>query len=247
VPTLSLDPRYVTTLVAILGTTISPYLFFWQSSEEVEEDVQRGRTTRRMRRGASPEEIRYATIDVNVGMAFSNLVMYFIILSTALTLFVGGQRDIRGAADAAAALRPMAGDFAAILFALGMIGAGVLAVPILSGASAYALAEAFGWRLGMDTHWDRAKPFYGVIIASAIAGVLLTFSGINPIDALYWSAVLNGFVAPPVLVLVMLAARDRRVMGRQTIGPVLTTLGWITTVAMFLALIGLAYSMLSAR
>ena len=241
VPTVSLDPTYVTTVVAILGTTISPYLYFWQSSEEVEEEIALGRKSRGARRGATAAELRYSTIDVNVGMAFSNLVMYFIILATALTLFKSGKTDIKSAADAAEALKPLLGDFAGILFAAGMIGAGLLAVPILSGSAAYAIAEAFGWEYGLDTHWSKAKPFYAVIIVATLAGVAMNFIGINPIDALFYAAVLNGIVAPPLLVMVMLAARNPNVMGRQTIGPLLTVLGWIATAAMFLALAGLAY------
>jgi len=242
IPTFSLDPTYIATLVAILGTTISPYLFFWQSSEEVEEQKADGRTTDASRRGASAAELRYATIDVNIGMGLSNLVMFFIILATALTLFKDGKTDIKSAADAAAALRPIAGDFAEILFAGGMIGAGLLAIPILSGSAAYAVSEAFGWRAGLEERWDRAKPFYGVIILATIVGMAMNFTGINPIDALFYTAMLNGIIAPPLLVLVMLVARDRTVMGDQTIGPVLTILGWLATVGMFLALAGLAYT-----
>jgi NRAMP (natural resistance-associated macrophage protein)-like metal ion transporter len=241
VPNISLDTRYVTTLVAILGTTISPYLFFWQSCEEVEEEVEEGRISVQARRGATAAEIRYSTWDVNVGMAFSNLVMYFIILATALTLFRSGKSDINSAADAAEALRPLAGDLAGLLFAAGMIGAGLLAVPVLSGSAAYAIAEAFGWHYGLDEHWSRAKPFYAVIAFATLAGAAMNLVGINSIDALFWTAVLNGVVAPPLLVLVMLAARNRSVMGRQTIGPVLTALGWLATGAMFLALAGFAY------
>jgi NRAMP (natural resistance-associated macrophage protein)-like metal ion transporter len=245
VPTFSLDPTYVTTVVAILGTTISPYLFFWQSSEEVEEQIAMGRKTKQSRRGASIGELRYSAIDVNVGMAFSNVVMYFIILATALTLFKSGKTDIKSAADAAEALKPLVGDFAGILFAAGMIGAGLLAVPILSGSAAYAIAEAFGWKSGLDTNWSRAKPFYAVIVVATLAGVAMNFMGINPIDALFYSAVLNGIVAPPLLVMVMLAARNPKVMGKQTIGPLLTALGWVATVGMFLALAGLAYTMIA--
>jgi NRAMP (natural resistance-associated macrophage protein)-like metal ion transporter len=241
-PTLSLDPAYITAIVAILGTTISPYLFFWQSCEEVEEEMEMGRTTRAERRGASPAEIRYSAIDTTVGMGFSNLVMYFIILATALTLFRTGKTDIKSAADAAAALKPLVGDFAGILFAAGMIGAGLLAIPILSGSAAYAIAEAFGWQYGLSMHWSKARPFYGVIVVSTLIGMAINFIGINPIDALFYTAVLNGIVAPPLLVLVMLAARNKRVMGDQTIGPVLSTLGWVATIGMFLALVGLAYT-----
>jgi NRAMP (natural resistance-associated macrophage protein)-like metal ion transporter len=237
VPSFSLDPVYITTIVAILGTTISPYLFFWQSSEVVEEEIAKGRTTVKERRGASDAEIRYSTIDTVVGMGFSNLIMYFIILATALTLFKAGKTDIKSAADAAEALKPLAGDFAAILFAVGMIGAGLLAVPILSGSAAYAVAEAFGWRYGLDHDWHRAKEFYAVIIVATALGTAGNFLGIDPIDALFWTAVINGVIAPPLLVLVMLAARNERVMGDQRIGPVLTTLGWLATAGMFLALI----------
>src|SRR5437899_10327061 len=147
-----------------------------------------GGPTRESGHGATPAEIRYSTIDVNVGMAFSNLVMYFIILATALTLFRAGKTDIKSAADAAEALRPLAGDFAGILFAAGMIGAGILAVPILSGSAAYAIAEAFGWRYGLETHWSRAKPFYGVIALETAIGVVIDFTGINPISARFPSA-----------------------------------------------------------
>ncbi len=247
VPTLSLDPTYVTTVVAILGTTISPYLFFWQSSEEVEEEIEMGRTTKRQRRGATTAELRYSTIDVNVGMAFSQVVMYFIILATAMTLFKNGKTDIKSAADAAEALKPLLGDFAGILFAAGMIGAGLLAIPILSGSAAYAIAEAFGWNYGLDTHWSRAKPFYAVIVLATIAGMAMNFIGINPIDALFYTALLNGIIAPPLLVMVMLAARNPKVMGDQTIGPVLTVFGWVATVGMFVALAGLAYTTLFGR
>ena len=247
VPTFSLEPAYVTALVAILGTTISPYRFFWQSSEEIEEQIEIGRTTRASRRGATPAELRYSAMDVNVGMGFSNLVMYFIILATALTLFKAGKTDIKSAADAAEALKPLAGDFAGILFAAGMIGAGLLAIPILSGSAAYAIAEAFGWEYGLDTHWSRAKPFYAVIVLATAMGVAMNFLGINPIDALFYTAVLNGIVAPPLLLLIMLAARNPKVMRKQTIGPLLTTLGWLATVGMFLALVGLAYTMIARR
>src|SRR4029077_16190547 len=176
------------------------------------------------------------------GMGFSNLIMYFIILATAITLFKAGKTDIKSAADAAQALKPLLGDFAGILFAVGMIGAALLAIPILSCSAAYGIAEGFGWEYGLDADWTRAKPFYGVIIAATALGVAMNFIGINPIDALFYTAVLNGIVAPPLLVVVMRAARNRRVMGKQTIGPVLTMLGWLATIGMFVALLGLAYT-----
>ena len=240
VPTISLDHSYIATLVAILGTTISPYLFFWQTSQEVEEERAAGRKSRKQRRGASRFELRIATIDVTVGMLVSNLVMYFIILATALTLNASGKTDIATGADAAQALRPAAGDLAGVIFAVGMIGTGLLAVPVLAGASAYAVSETFGWRSGLDEQWRRARPFYGVLALATLVGLVIPFTGVKPIDALFFTSILNGIAAPFLLVVIMLAARNRKVMGRQTIGPVLTALGWIVTIAMFAALIGLA-------
>lgn len=246
VPTISFDQNYIATLVAILGTTISPYLFFWQTSNEVEEEKAAGRKTRAQRQGATWYERRIATIDVNVGMLFSNLVMYFIILATAITLNANGKTDISTGADAAEALRPAAGDFAGVIFAIGMIGAGFLAVPILSGASAYAVSETFGWREGLDEDWRRAKPFYGVVAVATLVGLVIPFTGVKPIDALFLTSILNGVAAPFLLVVIMLAARNKKVMGKQTIGPVLTALGWIVTIAMFVALIGLALTSLGS-
>ena len=240
VPTISFDRNYVATLVAILGTTISPYLFFWQTSHEVEDEKAAGKKTRAERRGASRFELRIATIDVTVGMLFSNLVMYFIILATALTLHASGKTDISTAADAAEALKPLAGDLAGLIFAIGMIGTGLLAVPVLAGSSAYAVSETFGWRSGLDEHWHRARPFYGVIALATAVGLVIPFTGVKPIDALFFTSIVNGIAAPFLLVVIMLAARNKKVMGKQTIGPVLTALGWIVTIAMFVALVGLA-------
>jgi NRAMP (natural resistance-associated macrophage protein)-like metal ion transporter len=246
VPTISADHRYVATLVAILGTTISPYLFFWQTSQEVEEEKSAGRKSRAQRRGASRFELRIATLDVTVGMLVSNLVMYFIILSTALTLHASGKTDISTGADAAEALRPLAGDLAGLIFAVGMIGTGLLAVPVLSGASAYAVSETFGWREGLDEDWRRAKSFYGVVAVATLVGLVIPFTGVKPIDALFFTSVLNGVAAPFLLVVIMLAARNEKVMGTQTIGPILTALGWIVTIAMFAALVGLALTSLGS-
>jgi NRAMP (natural resistance-associated macrophage protein)-like metal ion transporter len=246
VPTISFDRSYIATLVAILGTTISPYLFFWQTSQEVEEERAAGRKTREERRGASRFELRIATIDVTVGMLVSNLVMYFVILATALTLSASGKTDIETGADAAQALRPLAGDLAGLIFAVGMIGTGLLAVPVLAGASAYAVSETFGWQSGLDEHWQRARPFYGVIALATLVGLVIPFTGVKPIDALFFTSSLNGVAAPFLLVVIMLAARNRKVMGTHTIGPVLTALGWIVTIAMFAALLGLAVTSLGS-
>ncbi len=238
-PSFSIEPGFLMTLVAILGTTISPYLFFWQSNQVVEEEIAIGRKTLWQRKGASDEELKYAAVDVNTGMFLSNAVMYFIILATAATLFKSGQTSIKSAADAAEALRPLAGDAAAILLSVGLIGAGFLAVPILTGSAAYGVAEAFGWKHGLDHRPGHAKEFYGVIAAATLVGMLINFGGINPIDALVWTAVINGFVAPPLMVLIMFISNNRSIMGNRTNGLPINVLGWIATAAMFAAAIAL--------
>jgi NRAMP (natural resistance-associated macrophage protein)-like metal ion transporter len=239
IPTISFDSTFLSTLVAILGTTISPYLFFWQATQEVEEEVEMGRANLYQRRGASDAELKYAAWDVNVGMLFSNVVMFFIILATAATLYKSGQHNIQSAADAAKALEPLAGTWAKVLLALGLIGAGFLAVPILTASAAYALSEAFGWRYGLNENPARAKQFYGVIAAATLLGMLINFIGVNPIDALFWTAVINGFLAPPLMVMIMLIANNRGVMGERTNGRPINILGWLATLAMFAAAIAL--------
>jgi NRAMP (natural resistance-associated macrophage protein)-like metal ion transporter len=239
IPSISFDTTFLSTLVAILGTTISPYLFFWQSSQEVEEEVHMGRVRLWQRKGASDAELKYAAMDVNTGMAFSNVVMYFIILCTAATLHVAAQTNIQSASEAAEALRPLAGDAAGILLALGLIGAGFLAVPILTGSAAYALSEAFGWRYGLDQNPARAKQFYAVIVVATLAGMVINFMGINPIDALFWTAVINGFVAPPLLLLIMLVSNNRQIMGDRVNGLGLNVLGWLATASMWVAAVAL--------
>ncbi len=238
-PRLSFDGRYVSALVAIFGTTISPYMFFWQPSEEVEEEIEHGRVTLEQRQGTTAAELKAAAWDTRIGMFFSNLIMYFIILASGATLFQAGQTHITSAADAAEALRPLAGDAAALLLAIGLTGSGFLAVPVLTGSSAYAVAETSGWTSGLSRKPRDARGFYGVIVAGTVFGVLFNFLGINPIDALFWTAVLNGFLAPPLLVLVMLVANDRTIMGARTNGRRLNVLGWGTTIVMFAAAIGL--------
>lgn len=239
VPTFSFDRTFLAMLVAILGTTISPYLFFWQANQEVEEEISMGRTTLRQRKGASNEELKYAAWDTIIGMLFSNVVMYFIILATGATLFKAGKTDIESATDAAQALRPLAGNGASILLALALIGAGFLAVPILTGSGAYALAEALGWKRSLDDKPRRAKAFYAVIALSTFVGMLINFIGINPIKALFWTAVINGFLAPPLLVVIMMIANNKKIMGDRVNGVWLNILGWITTLAMFAAAIAL--------
>jgi Mn2+/Fe2+ NRAMP family transporter len=238
-PTLRWDGTFLAMLMAILGTTISPYLFFWQASQEVEEDIARGRKRLWQRRGATDRELKYAAWDVNIGIFFSNLVMYFIILATAATLHRAGQTDVDTAAQGADALRPLAGEAAYILMALGFIGSGMLAVPILTTSGAYAVCEAFGWKWGLDKKLRGAKHFYLVIGASTIVGLLINYLGVNPVKALFWTAVINGFLAPPLLVLIMLIANNEAVMGQRVNGLGINVLGWATTAAMFAAAIGL--------
>jgi NRAMP (natural resistance-associated macrophage protein)-like metal ion transporter len=239
VPTIRLDPAYIGILVALLGTTISPYLFFWQASQEVEEQISIGRRHLGQRQGASRFELKYALWDTMAGMVFSEIVAYFIILTTGATLFVAGKHDVASATDAAQALRPLAGDASALLLAVGLIGAGVLAVPVLTGSAAYGVSEAFGWRSGLDRKPTRAPQFYLVIVAATLVGMAINFLGINPITALVISAVLNGVVAAPLIVLIMLVSNDRKVMGQRTNGRLLNVVGWVTALVMGLAVVGL--------
>ena len=222
-------------LVAILGTTISPYLFFWQASEEVEEEKAAGQNTLALRRGATTEELGLRNIDVGVGAFFSNMVMFFIILTTAITLHRHGMTQIETTRQAAEALRPLAGKFAATLFTVGIVGVGFLAIPTLAGSTAYAFAETLGWRQGLDRKLRQARWFYGLILVSTAVGVGLDFIGINPVKALYWTAVINGLLAPFLLVAILIVASDRKLMQDQPS----SRLGWIvvaiTTLAMFAA------------
>jgi NRAMP (natural resistance-associated macrophage protein)-like metal ion transporter len=239
VPSVSFDGQFLSILVAILGTTISPYLFFWQANQEVEEEVARGRTLRSQRLGASDAQIKYAAWDVITGMLFSNLVMYFIILATAATLHAAGQTHIDTATQAAEALRPLAGNACYVLMALGLIGTGLLAVPILTASAAYAVCEAFGWRASLDAKPGRARQFYLVIITATLAALVIDYLGVSAMKALFLTAVLNGFLAPPLLVLIMLVSSNRKVMGWRVNGPMLKVFGWVTAIIMFAAALGL--------
>lgn len=239
VPALSRDPDYIITLVGILGTTISPYLFFWQASQEVEEEKGQGRRTLAQRHGATEHELHDARVDVTTGICFSNLVFYFIILTTASTLYRAGQRDIQSASQAAEALKPLAGDAAYFLFALGLIGTGLLAIPVLAGSASFAVAELFRWRAGLDLTPRRARRFYLVLTGAIVIGMILDLFNTNPIRMLFWSAVLNGVLAPPLLILVMLVGNNRKVMGEHTNGFWLNLLGWTATACMTLAAVAL--------
>ena len=226
-------------LVAILGTTISPYLFYWQASEENEEDIAKGRRTLASRRGATPGEIAVRKFDVALGTFSSNLVMYFIILTTALTLHRHGITRIDTSSQAAQALGPVAGPFAALLYTVGLVGVGLLAIPTLSGSAAYALAETFRWREGLNQPLRRAPAFYTVIILSTLFGVVLNFARVSPIRALYWSAVVNGLLAPFVLVAILLVASDRKLMCDQPSSILSRVIVAVTTLFMFAAGIGM--------
>jgi len=202
-------------LVAVLGTTISPYLFFWQASQEVEEEKAMGRRMLISREGATKREILDRRIDVGAGTFFSNLVMYFIILTTALTLYTHNERNIESSRQVAEALRPLAGPFAAILYTVGLIGVGLLAIPILAGSSAYAFAETFAWKQGLDMPVTSARYFYGVISVSTLLGIAMVFVKINPIKALFGAAVINGVLAPFLLIGILIVASNRKLMQRQ--------------------------------
>jgi NRAMP (natural resistance-associated macrophage protein)-like metal ion transporter len=227
------------TLVAILGTTISPYLFFWQASQEVEEEKALGRHTLVARRGATREEIGRRKLDVGVGTFFSNLVMFFIILTTALTLNRHGLTTLETSKQVAQALEPLAGRFATLLYTAGIIGTGLLAIPTLSGSAAYALAETFGWRHGIDSHFRGAPAFYTVVGSAMLFGMLMDFAEVNPVKALYWTAVINGLLAPFLLTGILLVASDPKLMRGQPSSRLGRGVVGLTTVAMFGAAIAM--------
>jgi Mn2+/Fe2+ NRAMP family transporter len=243
IPAWRLDRPYVETLLGILGTTISPYLFFWQASQEVEEEMAQGRRTLAERRGATASELRDARTDVVSGMVLSNFVMYCIMLTAAATLHRAGLRDIASSREAAEALRPLAGDAAYLLYTLGIVGTGLLAVPVLAGSASYAVSEAFGWPAGLDLPPRRGRRFYLVLGAAIVGGVLLDGLRLNPIRLLFVAALLNGLLAPPLLVLVMLVGNSRRIMGDRVNGVWLNVLGWTAVAVMTaagIAFIGIA-------
>jgi Mn2+/Fe2+ NRAMP family transporter len=233
-------------VVAVLGTTISPYLFFWQASQEVEE-MNQGKLSRPLReltRGGDPELDRIG-IDTTVGMIFSNVIAFFIILTTAAVLNAHGVTNINSATQAAEALRPLAGDFTFLLFALGIIGTGMLAIPVLAGSAAYGVAEAFGWHATLEAKAPDAVGFYTIIAAATVIGFGLGFTGIDSIHMLVWSAVLNGIVAVPIMAMMMVIVANSKLMGRFRAKPWLIALGWIGTGLMALAVVALIGSSLT--
>ena len=235
VPSLSFSKDQIFLVCAILGTTISPYLFFWQTSQEVEEEILHGETTVRERqKQANGHSIRRMRIDVWSGMAFSNIIVFFIFAAAAGTLYTSGITDIATADQAALALRPF-GEFAVILFALGIVGTGLLAVPVLAGSTAYALAESFGWKCGLYRKLKQARAFYGVIIISMFLGIVANFVHIDPIRGLIYAAVANGIIAPFILFFVVRLSANRRLMGQHANHPFVSFMGWLTIGVMSLS------------
>ena len=238
VPHLEWSRGFLAVLVAILGTTISPYLFFWQAAEEVEEGRTKGRGLAD-RKNATAADLRSARADTMVGMLFSNLIMYFIILTTAATLHAHGQTDITTARQAAEALRPLAGNGAYLLFTLGLIGTGMLGVPVLVGSCAYAVAEGAVWRGSMADKPRSAPKFYAVMAVAMAVGLVLNYLGFNAVKLLFWSAVINGLLAPPLILLVILLTSSQKVMGKRVNPPLLKYLGWATFAVMTAAAVGM--------
>jgi Mn2+/Fe2+ NRAMP family transporter len=245
IPTFSKDAAFWTTVVAVLGTTISPYLFFWQASQEVEdfhEVPERKPLVKAPRQG--PDAIERIGIDTYVGMAFSNLVALAIMVTTAATLHANGNTDIQTSSQAAEALKPVAGEFAFAVFSLGIIGTGLLAVPVLAGSAAYALGEARKWPIGLARQPLEARAFYATIVIATLAGVAISLSPVDPIKALFWSAVINGLVAVPVMVMMMLITSNPNIMRKFVITGVRRMIGWIATAVMAAAAIGMGVTSL---
>jgi NRAMP (natural resistance-associated macrophage protein)-like metal ion transporter len=243
IPTFSLSKDSILIITAVLGTTISPYLFFWQTAQEVEEEILEGKKTIQERRGTTDEEVKNMRTDVWSGMFLSNLVMFFIIAACGATMFASGQRNIQTAEQAALALKPFAGDNAYLLFALGIIGTGMLAVPVLAGSASYALSESMGWKFGLYRKLKEANAFYGVIIISTLIGLGINFLNLDPIKVLIYSAVANGLIAPVILVLIVLLSSSKKVMGNRTNHPITSALGWLITGVMTIAGLATIYSM----
>jgi NRAMP (natural resistance-associated macrophage protein)-like metal ion transporter len=243
IPRLHFNSVWLSTMVGVLGTTITPYLFYWQSSLMVEEEKEAGNATIASRRGTDADSVAAMHADVNVGMIFSNLVAFFIIVTTASTLGAAGRHDIATAQQAAEALRPLAGRFAELLFALGMVGTGILAVPVLATSSAYVAAQTFRFREGLSEPVGRAPHFYAIIAAGMLVGIAMNLLRIDAIKALFWSAILNGIAAVPLLAVIVWLASDRKTMGAWTSSPLARAWGWATFALMGGATAGMFYFM----
>ena len=240
VPHLIWTKDYWVSLVAVLGTTITPYCFFWQSSEEAEDEEVDPAAHRLIDApDEAPAQIGRIRADTYIGMGFSNLISLFIIITTAATLNAHGVTNIETSSQAAEALRPIAGEFTFALFAFGLVGIGLLAVPVLAGSAAYALGEALGWSTGLRRLPKDAKAFYGTIAVATLVGVFINLVDLDPIKALFWSAVINGVVAVPLMAMIMVMARQARVMGSFTIPVPLSAMGWLTTGVMAAAVVGM--------
>jgi Mn2+/Fe2+ NRAMP family transporter len=239
VPTVRFDREFLSLLVAIIGTSLSAYLYTWQSNQEVEEEIAMGRTRLRDRVGATRRELRDSRRDIWYGMLFSNIVMYFIMLSTAATLFAAGRTQIQTAADAAKALEPLAGRAAGVLFTLGVIGVGFLAIPVMTTGAAYDVSQSVGWHNSLGAKPREAGKFYTVIGLVTAVATGLNFLGFNPMTVLVWSGIVQGFSTPPLMLLILRMTNDRRVMGNRVNGRAINTLAWITTAAIFSASAGL--------
>ena len=244
IPSIHFNKDFFAMLVAVIGTTLSAYLYSWQSNQDVEEDISMGRRRLTDRLGTTKAELRRSQRDVAFGMLFSNLVMYFIILSTAATLFKAGKTDINTAADAAQALRPLAGNAAGLLFAVGVIGVGFLAVPVMTIGAAFDVCQSFGWKHGLHAKPGEAKPFYAAIVVFTLLAIGLNFFGINPMRALVFAGIVQGFSTPFLMLLVMLITNNRKIMGKWVNTRRMNILGWLTTAAMFAATIGLIVTLL---
>ena len=242
IPTIQFTQEFLSILVAVIGTTLSAYLYTWQSNQEVEEEIAMGRKRLWQRKGATDEELRQTRWDVLSGMFFSNIVMYFIILSTASTLYKADKKDIENAAQAAEALRPLAGDAASILFAAGIIAVGFLAVPVMTTGAAYDLCQVLGWKHGLHAKPAEAKRFYVTIAVFTVVAMGMNFFGFNPMKALVFAGVVQGFSTPPLLLLIMLMTNNRVIMGDRVNSRWVNALGWTTTAAVFAATLGLVYT-----
>jgi NRAMP (natural resistance-associated macrophage protein)-like metal ion transporter len=245
VPSIGFNKQSLSILVAIIGTSLSAYLYTWQSNEEVEEKVAAGKRSVRERRGTTESAIRTSLWDVIFGMLFSNLVMYFIILAAAATLFAAGKHNITSAAEAAQSLTPLAGKAAGLLFSIGIIGVGFLAIPVMTTGAAYDISQSFGWKNGLSEKPRDAKKFYATIMLLMLIAMALNFVGINPMRALVFAGIVQGFSTPPLMLLIMRMTNDRSVMGSHVNGRVMNILGWVTTVVIFSASIFLVISWLS--
>jgi NRAMP (natural resistance-associated macrophage protein)-like metal ion transporter len=246
IPHITWAPDYFVTVVAVFGTTISPYLFFWQAETEVEDQQEKpGAEPLSQAPEQADREIRRIEIDTYFGMGISNLVALFIVVTTAATLNLHGITDIQTSAEAAEALRPLAGDFAFEMFAAGVIGTGLLALPVLAGSAAYALGEALAWPVGLARLWYQARAFYGTIAVATTVGVAMNYLPIDPMKALFWSAVINGVAAVPIMAIMMLIATQKKIMGKFTLPPALRLVGWIATAVMTVAALAMLGSWLA--